>query len=168
MATLTVKNLPDALYARLKSRADAQRRSINAEAIVCLERVLSDDDPKPESRLEPAARARDSHMRIAESSAHYDPSPSVAPEARESYRVSLPSQILALLPEPVRSRLTAGGSDRLIIEVDSSGRVSIAPALPTIDELFMSVPALGIDPDRAIEEAKADRADRLVEGLREG
>ena len=40
MATLTIKNLPDELYASLKARAAASRRSINSEAIVCLERVL--------------------------------------------------------------------------------------------------------------------------------
>lgn len=44
MSTLTVKNLPDALYARLKARAGANRRSINAEAIVLLERSLDEGD----------------------------------------------------------------------------------------------------------------------------
>lgn len=168
MATLTVKNLPDALYARLKSRADAQRRSINAEAIVCLERMLSDEDPSPHSWTEPAASARVPRSRVAESVASYDLDPPVAPETRESFRVPISEEILALLPEPVRSRLTRDGSDSLLVEVDRFGRVSISPALPTLDELFMSIPALGIDPDRAIEEAKSDRADRLVERLHEG
>ena len=40
MATLTIKNLPDDLYQRLKVRAKHNRRSINSEAIVCLERTL--------------------------------------------------------------------------------------------------------------------------------
>jgi len=40
MATMTIKKLPDDLYERLKSSAERHRRSINAEAIVCLQRSL--------------------------------------------------------------------------------------------------------------------------------
>ena len=40
MPTLTIKGLPDALYARLKARAEAQRRSLNSEILVCLEQAL--------------------------------------------------------------------------------------------------------------------------------
>ena len=40
MATLTLKNVPDDLYARLKQTAVEHRRSINSEAIICLESVL--------------------------------------------------------------------------------------------------------------------------------
>lgn len=42
MATLTIKNLPDALYAELKARAAAHRRSINSEAILAVERALTE------------------------------------------------------------------------------------------------------------------------------
>lgn len=38
--TLTLKNIPDALYGRLKETADAHRRSLNSEVIVCLESIL--------------------------------------------------------------------------------------------------------------------------------
>ncbi|MDZ4258521.1 MAG: Arc family DNA-binding protein [Gemmatimonadales bacterium] len=41
MATLTIKNLPDPLYARLKARAKEHRRSINSEAILAVERALA-------------------------------------------------------------------------------------------------------------------------------
>jgi plasmid stability protein len=52
MATLTIKNLPDDLYARLKERAAGNRRSLNAEAILCLERMLdSEPGPSPAERL---------------------------------------------------------------------------------------------------------------------
>jgi plasmid stability protein len=37
---LTLKNVPDELYDRLKASAEAHRRSLNSEAIVCLEAVL--------------------------------------------------------------------------------------------------------------------------------
>jgi len=40
MATLTIKQLPDELYQRLKERAAAHGRSINSEAIVCLKQLL--------------------------------------------------------------------------------------------------------------------------------
>jgi plasmid stability protein len=38
--TLTLKNIPDELYVRLKASAAGHRRSLNSEAIVCLEAVL--------------------------------------------------------------------------------------------------------------------------------
>ena len=38
--TLTLKNVPDEVYRRLKAAAAAHRRSLNSEAIVCLESVL--------------------------------------------------------------------------------------------------------------------------------
>jgi len=38
--TLTLKNIPDELYERLKSAAELNRRSLNSEAIVCLESGL--------------------------------------------------------------------------------------------------------------------------------
>jgi plasmid stability protein len=37
---LTLRNVPDALYERLKAAAAAHRRSLNSEAIVCLEAAL--------------------------------------------------------------------------------------------------------------------------------
>jgi plasmid stability protein len=38
--TLTLKNVPDEVYERLKASAQTHRRSLNSEAIVCLESVL--------------------------------------------------------------------------------------------------------------------------------
>jgi len=48
MATLTIKNVPEKLHQRLKESATQHRRSINSEAICCLERVLGAHrvDPK--------------------------------------------------------------------------------------------------------------------------
>jgi antitoxin FitA len=53
--TLTLKNIPDAVYARLKASAEAHRRSLNSEAIVCLEAVLL---PSRVDATERLARAR--------------------------------------------------------------------------------------------------------------
>ncbi len=38
--TLTLKNIPDEVYDRLKVSAATHRRSLNSEAIVCLEAAL--------------------------------------------------------------------------------------------------------------------------------
>lgn len=53
--TLTLKNIPDEVYARLKRSAELNRRSMNSEAIVCLEAALV---PTPVSATERLARAR--------------------------------------------------------------------------------------------------------------
>lgn len=53
--TLTLKNIPDEVYERLKASADTHRRSLNSEAIVCLESVLLPGRLAPSERL---ARAR--------------------------------------------------------------------------------------------------------------
>ncbi len=54
--TLTLKNIPDAVYERLKSSAEMHRRSMNSEAIVCLEAVLLPTRLTTADRL---ARARE-------------------------------------------------------------------------------------------------------------
>jgi antitoxin FitA len=53
--TLTLKNIPDDVYERLKASAEANRRSLNSEAIVCLEAVLFPGRLDPAERI---ARAR--------------------------------------------------------------------------------------------------------------
>lgn len=53
--TLTLKSIPDEVYERLKASAEVHRRSLNSEAIVCLETVLLPGKMPPEERL---ARAR--------------------------------------------------------------------------------------------------------------
>jgi plasmid stability protein len=53
--TLTLKNIPDEVYERLKQAAEMHRRSLNSEAIVCLESVLVPTKVTPGERL---ARAR--------------------------------------------------------------------------------------------------------------
>ena len=40
MPAITVKNIPEALYDRLKDAASAHHRSINSELIYCLEQTL--------------------------------------------------------------------------------------------------------------------------------
>ena len=40
MPALTIKNIPDDLYVRLKESARAHRRSLNSEILYCVERML--------------------------------------------------------------------------------------------------------------------------------
>ncbi|MFA7240021.1 MAG: Arc family DNA-binding protein [Sulfuricellaceae bacterium] len=54
--TLTLNNIPDSIYNRLKLSAEAHHRSMNSEAIVCLEAVLLSPKAAPCARL---ARARE-------------------------------------------------------------------------------------------------------------
>ena len=53
--TLTLKNIPDEVYERLRVSAAMHRRSLNSEAIVCLETVLTPTKVTPSEQL---ARAR--------------------------------------------------------------------------------------------------------------
>ena len=55
MATITVKGIPADLYERLKESARANRRSINSEVIVCIERFVRTQEIEPEALI---ARAR--------------------------------------------------------------------------------------------------------------
>ena len=50
MATLNIKNLPDALYRKLRARARRERRSISQEVTRILEQAV--DEPQPLSLLE--------------------------------------------------------------------------------------------------------------------
>lgn len=60
--TLTLKNIPDKVYRRLKAAATAHRRSLNSEAIVCLESVLVPAKVTPRDRL---ARARELRAKLS-------------------------------------------------------------------------------------------------------
>ena len=59
--TLTLKNIPDEVYERLKASAAEHRRSLNSEAIVCLEAALMPRRVSVEERLE---RAREFAPRL--------------------------------------------------------------------------------------------------------
>jgi antitoxin FitA len=53
--TLTIKNIPANVYESLKHSAEIHCRSMNNEAIICLETVLA---PTPVTTAEKLARAR--------------------------------------------------------------------------------------------------------------
>ena len=54
--TITLKGIPDQVYKQLKASAEANRRSLNSEAIACLETLLL---PRKTTALEHVARARE-------------------------------------------------------------------------------------------------------------
>lgn len=51
MAILHVRNVPEQLYARLKQRAEAQRRSLSAEVITLLEWAVEEVERAPTATL---------------------------------------------------------------------------------------------------------------------
>jgi hypothetical protein len=53
--SLTLKNVPSRLHRLLKEQAREHKRSLNQEAILCLERTLSAGDEVPTSLLDPPA-----------------------------------------------------------------------------------------------------------------
>lgn len=59
MATLTIKNIPDAIYQGLKQQAALNHRSLNSEVIVSLEQVLGLRNPNPQSILKGARAIRE-------------------------------------------------------------------------------------------------------------
>jgi hypothetical protein len=64
MPTVTVKNIPTDLYEKLKQVAKANRRSINSEIIVCIERAVRVQEVNPHEILSNARKLR-------EKTAHY-------------------------------------------------------------------------------------------------
>ena len=60
MPTITLKNVPEDLHSELKERAKRNRRSLNQEALVCLDRALGRGVRDPQAFLEEirAIRAR--------------------------------------------------------------------------------------------------------------
>lgn len=53
--TITLKNVPDAVYEQLKVAAEVHHRSLNSEVIACLETILL---PVKKAPLERLARVR--------------------------------------------------------------------------------------------------------------
>jgi antitoxin FitA len=58
MATLTIKNIPDELYEKLKKSAEANRRSVNSEIIVCIERTVASHRVNPDTVITNARTLR--------------------------------------------------------------------------------------------------------------
>jgi len=57
MPSITLKNIPPEIHALLKQSAEANRRSINREAIACIERAMCNQPVDPELLLVNACSA---------------------------------------------------------------------------------------------------------------
>ena len=70
MANITIKNVPDGIYRRLRDSANENHRSINSEVIACLEKVLQGARVDPASFLAEVRSPRQSpgnlHLRDAD------------------------------------------------------------------------------------------------------
>ncbi len=64
MPTLTIRNIPEKLYQRLEESAAQHRRSINGEAISCLEKALVGNRLDPEVFLAQVRSLRASMPRV--------------------------------------------------------------------------------------------------------
>lgn len=77
MPTLTVRDIPDSVYDRLKERACAHRRSLSGEIVTLLEAALLPQPVDPEALI---AEARAFHARFPE------PLPDLAAEGKRAGR----------------------------------------------------------------------------------
>ncbi len=59
MKSLTLKGIPEPLYRALRQRAKDSRRSLNREAILCLERVVLGQGSSPTELLERVMAVRE-------------------------------------------------------------------------------------------------------------
>jgi hypothetical protein len=57
-AAITLKNIPDEIYERLKASASAHHRSLNMEVVACLEQVLLPARITVQEHLSRARRVR--------------------------------------------------------------------------------------------------------------
>jgi len=58
MPNITVKNIPDSIYNKLKQQAQNQHRSMNSEIIACLERTVEPKRVSPDEILRQARMMR--------------------------------------------------------------------------------------------------------------
>jgi len=58
MPSITVKNIPDSIYNKLKQQAQAHHRSMNSEIIACLERTVEPKRVSPDEILRQARMMR--------------------------------------------------------------------------------------------------------------
>jgi plasmid stability protein len=58
MSSITVKNIPEPIYNKLKQQAEAQHRSMNSEIIACLERYVEPIRVSPDEILRQARMMR--------------------------------------------------------------------------------------------------------------
>lgn len=58
MPSITIKNIPESIYTKLKQQAEAQHRSMNSEIIACLEKSVEPKRITPDEILHQARMLR--------------------------------------------------------------------------------------------------------------
>jgi antitoxin FitA len=58
MHTITVRNVPDEIYQKIKQSAEISHRSINKEIIACIERAIGSHQIDPDLILSKARKSR--------------------------------------------------------------------------------------------------------------
>lgn len=58
MPNITVKNIPEIIYRKLKQQAEAQHRSMNSEIIACIERSVEPKRISPDEIIRQARTMR--------------------------------------------------------------------------------------------------------------
>ncbi len=58
MPAITLKNIPDSLYAQLKTAANVHHRSLNSEILYCVERTLGTHKINAAEHIEMARKLR--------------------------------------------------------------------------------------------------------------
>lgn len=58
MPSITVKNIPDSIYKKLKQQAESHHRSMNSEIIACLEQSVEPKRVSPDEILRQARMMR--------------------------------------------------------------------------------------------------------------
>jgi len=58
LANITIKNIPDDLYEKLKRNAKSKQRSINQAVIVCIENSVQKEASAPDQLIKNARRLR--------------------------------------------------------------------------------------------------------------
>ena len=58
MPAITLKNIPDSLYAQLKTAANVHHRSLNSEILYCVERTLGTHKLNVSEHIEMARKLR--------------------------------------------------------------------------------------------------------------
>jgi plasmid stability protein len=81
---LTLKNIPEEIYTRLKSAAEAHRRSLNSAAIVCLEAALLPRRGAGSERLAAARSLRAARDRRRYQRHHLPPTEASASDPAET------------------------------------------------------------------------------------
>jgi hypothetical protein len=72
MPTLTLKNIPDDLYEQLKEYARINRRSVNSEIILCIEKTIRNNRINPEIVLTKARNLREATSQYAITDEEFD------------------------------------------------------------------------------------------------